>query len=152
MKIDKINIIEIYESFLPDMSGRSVNTNGLSVTDFGYSINAEGNTIIHGILCGSDIDSHGLSNIRWLKDNERAVLHEGIFGLGTDNYTRLSDRVYVDSLGIIYSEPSEGRLVVDNAEWLTEGNSPYIQIHGKYFSPKPNFYMPLVDNLDVFTW
>lgn len=153
MIVDSAKVFSVYESFLPDISGRAVLIGNFRVNSFGIYEEELDNFYIQGILCGSDIGLDGFSDIRWMKDNFRAVIHEGIVSISTDNFTTLGDGVFVDSVGKIYSEHLEGTTLVRNAKWLTEGNNPFMYLAaGAFYTPKPQFYMPLDSDLSTFTY
>lgn len=153
MIVDSAKVFSVYESFLPDISGKAVLIGNFSVNSFGVYEESPDNFFLQGILCGSDIGFSGFSSIRWMKDNFRAVIHEGVVSVSTDNFTTLGNGVFVDSLGNIYSEHVEGTSLVRNAKWLTEGNNPFMYIGaGSFYTPKPQFYLPLESDLSSFEY
>lgn len=147
MILDTLKTSELCTSYLANMSGRAILFGGGLITGLGSHEIGENNHIIKGILCGSDIDTSGLSYIRWIRNDNRLVVTEGVIGVETDTVTSLEDGVYVDSVGKIYSKPSTERVLIRNAVWVKGGLSPFLSLLQSGYVPNSDFQLDLDGSL-----
>lgn len=99
---------------------------------------------IHGISAGANFQPAG-QVIRWCKDNMLAVVNEGYVNVELDFQAVQGTRVKVGANGVISKDGTE----ISNATFTTGGRSAWVHVSaGEYFTPHPDFHMPLESNIE----